>query len=808
MTNRYRSSFASPSLGRRARAVIVLAGATGLLCGLPTVPAVAAPSPMEDGGAPNGDSLAEVVVTARKREERLQDIPVSVTALGAQQIEELGISSLADVARYTPGLTYDEGISRLDTRPAIRGLYVQRGRPSVAILVDGFDVTTESIVSAGGGALLNQNLLDVERIEVVEGPQSVLYGRSAFAGAINYVTREATKDFTGEVNTTVGNYNTYSVFGTVSGPLIANTLLFRLSVESNGNSGYYRNEYTGNKDLGATHGKGISGELEALPNDDLKIRTVLEYSETSERQRAAVDVRSNGQFASYCTNAALSCSTSPTIPYVHGNQTANPNQVDYSSDYPGLHTATYRGTVSVDYNLGWGTLTSLTGALQDRTRLVQDADYEAYAVTPAFFAYENELQDLYEDTTQLSEELRLASNGDSKLKWLGGLLYYYEDAQLHDSTQYVLDHANPLNPLARTTPTYDSAVLSPTKLDRRTNHESAFGSLGYEIAPKLNLTGEVRVAYEALNVSKPFQSRTSISTYTGGITYGPGGAPEGITYVAGTLYTTYIDPRVTLDYRIDPDHMVYLTWSKGTKPGGYSLLNISNTALTSQKYGAEKLYSWEVGTKTDWLDHKLRINADAYFNNYLDQQVNLANTAVIPPISSVGNAGQVYGFGEELSISYRPITPLTLDLTYSHIHEYYKTYLSSVANDLEFLPGGNYSGKSLPSVPAHTVTAGVRYEKPIADDLQGFVQTSAVYSSKKYGNQYNTWTFGGAAKEDLQVGLETRKWSALLYVNNVWNNLVPDSAIPYFDLHQDFRNTALLYLPDPRTFGLRAGVKF
>ena len=808
MTNRFRSILATSSFGHRARTAIVLAGVAGVLSGLSAPRADAATATTADAGVTDGDSLGEVVVTARKREERLQDIPIAVTALGAQQIQELGITSLADVARYTPGLSYDEGISRLDTRPAIRGLYVQRGRPSVAILVDGFDVTTESIVSAGGGSLLNQSLLDVERIEVVEGPQSVLYGRSAFAGAVNYVTREATKDFTGEVNTTIGNYNTYNVFGTVSGPIIADTLLFRLSIEGDGNSGYYRNENTGNKDLGATHGKGISGELEALPNDDLKIRTVLQYSENSERQRAAVNLKSNGQFASYCTNAALGCSTAATIPYVSGNQTANPNQVAYTSDYPGTRTGTYRGTVTVDYNLGWGTLTSLTGALQDRTRLTQDADYGAYAEAPAFFAYENELQDLYEDTTQLSEEVRLASNGDSKLKWLGGFLYYYEDAKLHDSTQYFLDHASASNPNARIAPTYDSAVLSPTKLDRRTNHESVFGSIGYEIAPKLNLTGEVRVAYEALNVSKPYQSRTSITTYTGGITYGPGGVPEGITYVAASLYTTYVDPRVTLDYRFDPDHMVYLTWSKGTKPGGYSLLNISNTDLASQKYSAEKLYSWELGTKTDWLDHKLRINADVYFNNYLDQQVSLANTAVSPPVTTVGNAGQVYGFGEELSVTYRPVTALTLDLSYSHIHEYYKSYLSSVANDLEFLPGGNYSGKTLPSVPAHTVTAGVRYETPIADELQGFVQTSAVYTSKKYGNQYNTWTFGGAAKEDLQVGVETRKWSALLYVNNVWNNLTPDSAITYFDLHQDFHNTALLYLPDPRTFGLRTGFKF
>jgi iron complex outermembrane receptor protein len=144
----------------------------------------------------SGDAyrLDEVVVTARKVEERLQDVPLSIKAFGDEQIERQGISRVEDIAKLVPGLTFDLGAFPNDTRPAIRGMQSERGRPSVAVLLDGQDIGGENLYIAGGSSSLNTRLLDLERIEVVKGPQSVLYGRSAFSGAINYISKRPSMD--------------------------------------------------------------------------------------------------------------------------------------------------------------------------------------------------------------------------------------------------------------------------------------------------------------------------------------------------------------------------------------------------------------------------------------------------------------------------------------------------------------------------------------------------------------------------------------------------------------------------------------
>ena len=128
--------------------------------------------------------LEEITVTARKRAESLQEVPVSVTAFTAEAIQSKGIRNVADVVKYTTGLSFDKGFAPQDTRPNIRGLPTTRGRPPVGVLLDGIDISSESIATAGGSSLMNLKLVDVERIEVVKGPQSALYGRVAFGGAM------------------------------------------------------------------------------------------------------------------------------------------------------------------------------------------------------------------------------------------------------------------------------------------------------------------------------------------------------------------------------------------------------------------------------------------------------------------------------------------------------------------------------------------------------------------------------------------------------------------------------------------------
>ena len=164
-------------------------------------------------------ALEEVVVTARKREENLQDLPMSVSAIDAAAITRLGVRDLADITRYTPGVNLDSGFGLNDQRLVIRGLSPTRGRPNSAILVDGIDLTTESISTPGGSMLFNARLLDVERVEVVKGPQSALYGRAAFAGAIQYVTRDPSDEFQTDASIDIGEFGRRYLSAGISGPV-------------------------------------------------------------------------------------------------------------------------------------------------------------------------------------------------------------------------------------------------------------------------------------------------------------------------------------------------------------------------------------------------------------------------------------------------------------------------------------------------------------------------------------------------------------------------------------------------------------
>lgn len=152
-------------------------------------------------------AVDEIIVTTRKREENLQEVPVVVNAITAEEIAQLGIKDTEDVARHDSGVIFDKGFAAQDTRITIRGLAPSRGRQNVAVLVDDIDIANQAMQTNGGGLLINPRLFDAERIEVVKGPQNALYGRTAFAGAINYITRKPGDVFEGRVALDVGSEN-------------------------------------------------------------------------------------------------------------------------------------------------------------------------------------------------------------------------------------------------------------------------------------------------------------------------------------------------------------------------------------------------------------------------------------------------------------------------------------------------------------------------------------------------------------------------------------------------------------------------
>ena len=274
------------------------------------IPAALAPS---TGWA----QIEEIVVTSRRKDENLQDVPLAVAAFDAATIEKLGISTTSDVLKLIPGVQFDQAFSAADTRISIRGINNTRGRTSVAILVDGIDVSGENVTSGGGSSLLNSRLLDLERVEVVKGPQSALYGRNAFAGAINYITKKPSMDGL-HVNVSVddvANYSIYDLRASISGPVVPEKLALSLNAGTWNSDGFFENhnptDTVANVGLGGGKSDGVRLGALWTPTESLNITSSVSYTENEFEPRAVAKVANSNTF--YLAGVSLPPGTQPSF---------------------------------------------------------------------------------------------------------------------------------------------------------------------------------------------------------------------------------------------------------------------------------------------------------------------------------------------------------------------------------------------------------------------------------------------------------------------------------------------------------------
>ncbi len=224
-----------------------------------------------------GQALEEITVTARKTSENLQEVPLAITALVAEQIDRLGVKDLSSLSDQDTSVQFDAGFTPSDTRITIRGLSPTRGRPNAATLIDGIDISSEAVSNAGGSLLIDPRLIDVQRIEIVKGPQSALYGRSAFAGAIQYVTKDPADVLSGGLFVDYNLQGDEEIRGNVSLP-ITDTLGARINGLAWQREGYYTNSATGGP-LGDGDGSGITLTLKWEPTDNFNAKFRTDYSD-------------------------------------------------------------------------------------------------------------------------------------------------------------------------------------------------------------------------------------------------------------------------------------------------------------------------------------------------------------------------------------------------------------------------------------------------------------------------------------------------------------------------------------------------
>lgn len=767
-----------------------------------SVPALAAEEDAAEEPAAGSETVAAqaatddtILVTARRRVESLQEVPVSIAVLGEQEIARRGIDDVSQVASLTPGLQFDTGASPADIRPSLRGIALVEGRSNVAIIVDGIDVTGVSLntLLGGGGAQTATALMDLARVEVVKGPQTVYFGRSAFAGAIQFVSRDPEFDFGGTVNAALGDYGQREITGHVTGPLIGDTVAFKLSGTYNNFDGFYENPADG-VGLDALETIGIGGTL-LFEDGPLTARIRANYIEQDAGAGAGFilarpDTTLNG--VNFITEADF-----------------DESQVVISSDheYAGNDSDTFRAVVDFELDLGGGlTLNSLTGLNSISSHLEFDFDKKADNIPSGtdlgggmefclpdtcvgIFDFDTNLQ-------QISTELRLSYDGDGIRAMVGG--YFF------DENYKEFDYTRFLGARDFITSTRDNIPVRPAMLN--TNTYSAFTAVELDFLNSFTATAELRFNHEVIDAA----AATGVNVLF------LSGSNE-INFRASETFNSWL-PRVSVNYAASPDLNIYATVAKGSKPGGF---NTGQVRDDLRPFGQETIWTYELGAKGSLFD-LINFEASAYYSDWSDLQVTticygssspFGPEAECPTSGAVSlnyiiNADSATVKGFELSASMRPVYWLNLSAAYAYTDSEFKDF---VARDVFPAPAGTtrqFGGNRVQLIPRHSLNGSARVDVPVSDTQDGFFSLTGTYRSSRYARFDNRVLLDDKVVADAQVGISGDSYTALIFVNNIFDDRTPDFSRYYGDFNPSNPNGEYITAPAKRTVGMRVIMDF
>jgi iron complex outermembrane receptor protein len=825
--------------------------------------ASAATPPVETAAADTGEQLLDITVTARRKAETLQNVPLTVTALSAENILNKGIRDVGDVAKYTPGLFVDKGFVQQDVRPSIRGLPSTRGRPPVGILLDGIDISTESIATAGGGNLANLKLVDLERIEIVKGPQSALYGRVAFGGAINYISKDpSSKGLEGYLSGEVGSYGLYETRAAINVPLTGN-LAIRVNGLYSDFDGFYINQVTG-KRIGGNRSEGGAIAAKWEPSDGFKFIARTSYSDDSYEPRAEYYIGGAPEVRQRETVALPASVAGQQVGIIGAPQTTLGSVAFFAKrgllgkgigtvnlstdpatglDFPGTHTKTSLSSLRSQIGLFSDVeLSTWTGYTDSRQTSIQDTDFFGRKLTTITQSGTTGLAevpagniatglfffDAATHTRQFSQELRIGQQGNHRFRWAIGGLYWWENVQQKlGSISNAGFNVPGVTPATAVNIYYDVKLLGgrgPAQDQRRiTHHYSAYATAEFDITDKLTLSVEGREARE--NYDYLFAKSVAISTTAVNGVY-----PfflTGSAFNASTA-TTYFAPRATATYKFDSNLLAYFSFAKGIKPAGLSQVQTPNPQDAA--FGTEKLYNYELGFKSTLFNRRLQFNAAIFREDYKDKQ---ESTLVPVPfsvnpqgnVSLIQNIGGARIDGAELEIAAVLARGLNLSFGYTYLDARYTDFNIPQTSPITIaLAGGctiktvgnfkgcyvNLDGNRLEGAARHSFVTSLNYRRSLVRDWSLLADGDVQYRSRRFQDNTNQYYYSPHANVNLQLGIENSKYTILFYVNNVFDNESVQSAQSSGDTQALPPGGLSLatFAADKRQFGLRARVNF
>ncbi len=787
-------------------------------------------------GVAQAQGLEEIVVTARKREETLMTIPVSITAVSADSIASKGIKSIEEMARFTPGffsIYMNAGGGARNDRSAkqitFRGFSIAPG----IMFVDG------APVSASNTNGITPDFADIERVEVLKGPQNAYFGRSTFSGAINYITKTPGNEFKGVVSAEYASYGSNDLLMSVEGPIAEDKLAMRVTAHHMARGGHYINSLNTSERLGNRRTDSISGSFYFTPTDNIKVKGWASYAADRDGPPAQVGIKRpqlncnlGGSGGPYW------CGTLPTADQLPAATIGGQYVMDAFTrsilsenvrgfyapfdprwqDSYGLKRHAFQGNLKFEYETAGG-YSFASVSSYNRTKSLNFLDLTYYGILNA-----NPLYNSTPGATNaagifptirwahanggidwvFNQEFRVTSPAQNRLRWLAGVNYL----QAYGVGFPVYGYSNA-----------GVAGLGGAS-QQRPRTQSLFGGAYYDITPELTLTGEVRYQWD-----KP-HSKTLTDGSGTNILANP---------IALTRTFKSFSPRVSLDWKYAPNSLAYALWSRGTRPGGYNAGLITQPpAIIAQlsavggqvTFREDRIDNFEAGLKSSWLNDTLQTRVALYYDQWRNGQVpntiqfvttpaaTPANPNPLPTVSSftiTQNVGSINLYGIELeadwAVTDKLLVNATLNISDNKISGNY------LCSDCLLI----YGRATLPAnakirfAPRQTWSLSAEYTDHLAGAYDWFTRVDYTHRGSFFGDEGNVSVIGAADLVNLRVGV--RKEDGLSIEGYV-KNLTKDATLLQGTRGQDTVfsfaafNEIRVGLPDKREFGVKATYKF
>ncbi|MEM9142999.1 MAG: TonB-dependent receptor [Bacteroidota bacterium] len=638
--------------------------------------------------ASQSDELNEVVVSANRRLQDIQKTPASISAVNAQEVADLQIGNINELGRITSNFrTYDDGGGSFPL-VSTRGITTIDATPIVGVYIDDVPLFNVSSFPSYFG--------DIERIEILKGPQGTLYGRNSIGGVINIISKKPTNNTTGFVTTGYGNLNQYDIQAGISTPLIKDKLFAKINGGLTARDGYIENTFLNNTDLLGREAYNGNLNFTYVANDNLIFRLNSGY------ERREVDA--------YALVGGFGA-TGETIETLVNN---TPFQV--AQNLNGLYTTDLsNNSLNIKFNNDNIKIEAITAyQFTNVDRSNDDFDF-----SPA------DIQAVASDVTRLntiSQEIRLSSNRKSKLDWIGGLYLYSVSNDSDRRTRNGVDNAaNPLLP-PEAAAQYPYDQLSDNEV--RQKGLSLFGQASYQLTDKLMVTAGLRYEIEdsSLEVDNSFEKDGQDFVFP----------PLGAVPAAFNEDTEFsaLSPKFSLGYQANNNSFLFTNITRGYRPGGVNSFVLDENRAT---FDPEFSWNYELGIKNTLWDNTVKLNATLFFIRYTDQQLfNVIDLATF----SIGteNIGNSESYGVELETEFVVTKGLNLIANLGYLKTEFTDYTYTNSLGMEINNAGNMQVVS----PEWSGSLGVNYATDLSKKWKGSLAVDYQFQSEMFFDPENT----------------------------------------------------------------------